>query len=146
MFVDPESLESMAGCYKNLETMGGLTMNAYDQAHELARALKASSEYRAWLDSRKQLEADPKNKEMLNEMRLLQWELEMDRAMGREVDADKKKRMQQVSDLVNLNPTLRDHLGAEYRFAQLMADVQKILADALNEWFKDAGDVLGKTE
>ncbi len=121
-------------------------MNAYDQAHELARALKASGEYRAWLDSRKQLEADPKNKEMLNEMRRLQWELEMDRVMGREADADKKQRMQQVSELVNLNPTLRDHLGAEYRFTQLMADVQKILADALSEWFKDAGDLLEKME
>ncbi|MGD0620856.1 MAG: YlbF family regulator [Thermacetogeniaceae bacterium] len=121
-------------------------MNAYDQAHELARALKASGEYRTWLDSRKQLEADPKNKEMLNELRRLQWELEMDMAMGREVDANKKQRLQQVSELINLNPTLRDHLGAEYRFAQLMADIQKILADALNEWFKDAGDVLEKME
>ena len=121
-------------------------MNAYDQAHELARSLKDSSEYRAWMDSRKQLEADPKNKEMLNEMRRLQWELEMDRAMGRETDADKKQRMQQVSELINLNPTLRDHLGAEYRFAQLMSDVQKILADALNEWFKDAGEILEKME
>jgi cell fate (sporulation/competence/biofilm development) regulator YlbF (YheA/YmcA/DUF963 family) len=121
-------------------------MNAYDQANELARALKTSGEYRAWLDSRKQLEADPKNREMLNDMRRLQWELEMDRAMGREADAGKTQRLQQVSDLVSLNPTLRDHLGAEYRFAQLMADIQKILADALNEWFKDAGDVLDKLE
>jgi cell fate (sporulation/competence/biofilm development) regulator YlbF (YheA/YmcA/DUF963 family) len=79
-------------------------------------------------------------------MRRLQWDLEMDRAMGREENADKKQRMQQVSELVNLNQTLRDHLGAEYRFAQLMADVQKILADTLNEWFKDAGDVLEKME
>lgn len=121
-------------------------MNAYDQAHELARALKASGEYRTWLDSRKQLEVDPKNKEMLNDLRRLQWELEMDMAMGREVDANKKQRLQQVSEFVNLNPTLRDHLGAEYRFAQLMADIQKILADALNEWFKDAGDILGNME
>jgi cell fate (sporulation/competence/biofilm development) regulator YlbF (YheA/YmcA/DUF963 family) len=121
-------------------------MNAYDQAHELARALKDSGEYRSWLDSRNQIEADPKNKEMLNEMRRLQFELEMDRAMGRETDADKKRRMQQVSELINLNPTLRDHLGSEYRFAQLMSDVQKILADALNEWFKDAGEIMEKME
>ena len=49
-------------------------MNPYDQAHELARGLKASGEYRAWLEARKQIEADPKNKEMLNELRRLQWE------------------------------------------------------------------------
>jgi cell fate (sporulation/competence/biofilm development) regulator YlbF (YheA/YmcA/DUF963 family) len=111
-------------------------LNAYDQAHELARSLKTSGEY----------EADPKNREMLNEMQRLQWELEMDKVMGKEVAVDKKQRMQQVSELVNLNQTLKDHLGAEYRFGQLMADVQKILADALSEWFKDAGDVLSKME
>jgi cell fate (sporulation/competence/biofilm development) regulator YlbF (YheA/YmcA/DUF963 family) len=121
-------------------------MNPYDQAHELARGLKASGEYRAWLESRKQIEADPKNKEMLNELRRLQWELEMDKALGREVNTDKQQRLQQVTGLVSLNPALQDYLGAEYRFAQLMADVQKILAEALNEWFKDAGDVLEKME
>ena len=70
--------------------------------------------------------------------------LEMDKALGREVNADKQQRLQQVTGLVSLNPALQDYLGAEYRFAQLMADVQKILADALNEWFKDAGEVLAE--
>lgn len=121
-------------------------MNAYDQAHELARALKTSGEYRAFLESRKQLEADPKNGEMLSEMRRLQWEMEMDKALGREADKNKEQRVQQVAQLVNLNPALRDYLGAEYRFAQLMTDVQKILADALNEWFSAAGDILEKID
>jgi cell fate (sporulation/competence/biofilm development) regulator YlbF (YheA/YmcA/DUF963 family) len=121
-------------------------MTAYDQAHELARALKTSGEYRAFLESRKQLEADPKNKEMLSEMRRLQWEIETDRALGRELDKNKEQRIQQVAQLVNLNPALRDYLSTEYRFAQLMTDIQKILADALNEWFSAAGDIFEKLE
>ncbi|MGD0154303.1 MAG: YlbF family regulator [Thermacetogeniaceae bacterium] len=121
-------------------------MNAYDQAHELARTLKASDEYRVFLDSRKQLEADPKNKEMLDDLRRLQWEMEMAQAMGKEVDEAKQKQAGQLVQLVTLNPTLKDYLGAEYRFAQLMADVQKILADALTEWFSAAGDIFKKTQ
>jgi cell fate (sporulation/competence/biofilm development) regulator YlbF (YheA/YmcA/DUF963 family) len=120
-------------------------VNAYDQAHELARALKASGEYRAWLDSRKQFETDPKSKEMLDELRRLHWEVETDMVMGREVDVDKQQRLQQVSGIVNLSPTLREYLGTEYRFAQLMTDIQKILADALNEWFSAAGEILEKS-
>ncbi len=121
-------------------------MNAYDQAHELARTLKASEEYRVFLDARKRLETDPKNKEMLDDLRRLQWEMEMAQAMGKEVDEAKKTQASQLIQLVNLNPTLKDYLGAEYRFAQLMADIQKILADALNEWFSAAGDILEKTQ
>lgn len=121
-------------------------MNAYDQAHELAHALKASDEYQAFLASRKQLEADPKNKEMLNDLRRLQWEMETNRALGKEADEVKTKQAEQLVQLVNLNPTLRDYLSTEYRFAQLMSDIQKILSDALNEWFKAAGDVFEKMD
>lgn len=121
-------------------------MNVYDQAHELARSLKASDEYRALLDAKKQLEADQKNKEMLNELRCLQWETETDRVLQKEVDTAKQQRLEQLARLVNLNPTLRDYLSAEYRFVRLMEDVQKILADALAEWYQAAGDVLGKMQ
>ena len=51
-------------------------MNPYDHAHNLARALKESSEYRGLLEAKKKLEADPKNKEMLLDFRRCQWEME----------------------------------------------------------------------
>jgi len=121
-------------------------MNAYDRAHELARALKESDEYRALKEARQRLEADPTNKEMLLEFRRGQWELEAERALGKEVDEQKVKRLEQLAELVNHNPTLRDYLGAEFRFARLMTDVQKILADALTEWYEAAADLFGKEE
>lgn len=121
-------------------------MNAYDRAHELARALKESEEYRALKEARKRLEADPTNKEMLLEFRRGQWEFEAERALGKDVDEQKVKRLEQLAELVNHNPTLREYLTAEFRFARLMTDVQKILTDALTEWSEAAADFFGKQD
>lgn len=121
-------------------------MNVYDEAHNLARMLKISDEYRNLLDAKKQLDADAKNKEMLNDLRRLQWEVETDRALGKEVDAAKQQRLEQLFQLVSFNPALKDYMSAEYRFARMMGDVQKILSDALSEWFAIAGDIFGNKQ
>lgn len=119
-------------------------MNVYDCAHELARALRESDEYRALKEARSRLEADPTNKGMLLEFRRWQWELEAERALGKEVDEQKVKRLQQLAELVNNNPTLREYLAVEFRFARLMTDIQKILSDALTEWSEFASEFFGK--
>lgn len=116
-------------------------MNPYDHAYELARALKQSAEYRDLQKARERMEADSKNKEMLVELRRGQWEVEAERAMGKEVDEAKVKRLQQLAELVELNPTLKDYLQAEYRFARMMTDIQKILAEALGDWFQAATEL-----
>lgn len=61
-------------------------MNHYDYAHNLARALKESEEYQAMLKAKEQMEADPKNKEMLLEFRKFQWEMQKSQALQEEID------------------------------------------------------------
>lgn len=121
-------------------------MNVYDQAHALAGALKQSEEYQVLQAARERLENDHKNKEMLVDLRRGQWELEADRVLGKEIDEQKEKRLEQLTELVNLNPTLRDYLAAEFRFARLMTDIQKILTDALTDWFQAAAEMFQNQE
>lgn len=121
-------------------------MNVYDHAHSLARALKQSEEYRGLLEARKRLESDPKNKEMLLDFRRCQWEMEKARALEKEVDELTKRRFQQLAELVGANPTVQEYLAAEYRFGRVMMDIQKILADALSEWFQGNEEIFRKKE
>ncbi|CEO90412.1 MAG TPA: YlbF family regulator [Syntrophaceticus sp.] len=115
-------------------------MNHYDYAHNLARALKESGEYQGLLKARKQLASDPKNKEMLLEFRRLQWEAEKARVLQQDVDEITERRMNQLGDLIGANTTIQEYLMAEYRFGQIMADIQKILSDALSDWFRAAAE------
>lgn len=102
-------------------------MNHYDYAHNLARALKESEEYQAMLKAKEQMEADPKNKEMLLEFRKFQWEMQKSQALQEEIDEVTKRRMAQLGDLVGANSAIQGYLMAEYRFGQVMMDIQKYL-------------------
>ncbi len=115
-------------------------MNLYDHAHNLSRALKESDEYQDLLKARKQLESDSKNKQMLMDFRKCQWEMEKAKALQKEVDDITARRMEQLGELVGLNPTVQAYLAAEYRFGQVMVDIQKILSDALSDWFQAAAE------
>lgn len=118
-------------------------MNVYDHAHNLARALKQSEEYQGLLEAKKKLEADPENKEMLLDFRRCQWDVQKARALDEEVDEVTQRRFQQLAELVGANPIVQGYLGAEYRFGQIMVDLQKILAGALAEWFESNAEVFG---
>jgi cell fate (sporulation/competence/biofilm development) regulator YlbF (YheA/YmcA/DUF963 family) len=131
----------------NIKVLEGDIMNHYDYAHNLARALKESEEYQAMLKAKEQMEADPKNKEMLLEFRKFQWEMQKSQALQEEIDEVTKRRMAQLGDLVGANSAIQGYLMAEYRFGQVMMDIQKILSDSLAEWFKIAAEsVIGEEE
>lgn len=122
-------------------------MNHYDYAHNLARSLKESEEYQAMLKAKEKMESDPKNKEMLLEFRKFQWEMQKSQALQKELDEVTKRRMAQLGDLVGANSAIQDYLLAEYRFGQIMMDIQKILSDSLAEWFRIAAEsIVGEEE
>jgi len=118
-------------------------MNIYDRAHELARALKKSEEYQALLEARARVEEDPKNKQMLLEFKRCQWEIQKGRVLGKEIDEAQLRRLEQLSGLVNLNPTLKDFLNAEFRLTRLIGDIQKILSEPFSEWVQMAEEMFG---
>ena len=75
-------------------------MNPYDQAHELARALKESEEYREFTRLKEVAYDDGTNKALLDEYKRLQF-----------------------------NPDVSAYLMAEFRFQRMLSDIFKILAD-----------------
>jgi cell fate (sporulation/competence/biofilm development) regulator YlbF (YheA/YmcA/DUF963 family) len=109
-----------------------MNMNAYDHAHSLARAISNSAECREYQQAKKKLEADKPSFEMLLDFRKTQLEVQQKKLAEQDTTAleDKLKKMFEV---VNLNESVRDFLAREYRFAQMMADIQKILTEALDK-------------
>ncbi|HEU4963245.1 MAG TPA: YlbF family regulator [Bacilli bacterium] len=108
-------------------------MNPYDKAHELARALRESSEYKALLEQKGRVDQDPVAKKMLDDFRHRQWELETRRIMGEEITDTDREQMEKLAQAVQLNAVLSEYLQAEYRFGIVYSDVHKILGDAVKE-------------
>ena len=104
-------------------------MNPYDQAHELARALKESEEYREFTRLKEVAYDDGTNKALLDEYKRLQFRLQAKVAAGETLPPDDMQRLQQIGALLQFNPDVSAYLMAEFRFQRMLSDIFKILAD-----------------
>jgi len=116
-------------------------MNPYDLAHQLARALAESEEYREFLDRKKKLEANRTAAEMHRDFRRRQLELQAAEMMGREVPREKVEQFQRLAEIIGLHAEINAFISAEFRFSQLLADVQRIQVEAVEDWFKYADEL-----
>lgn len=104
-------------------------MNPYDQAHELARALKESEEYREYIRLKQTAYDDGTNKALLDEYKRLQFRMQARMAAGETMPEEDFQRLQQIGALLQFNPDVSAYLMAEFRFQRMLSDIFKILAD-----------------
>ena len=104
-------------------------MNVYDQAHQLARAMKESEEFREYERLREIAYADETNQALLDEYKRLQYRMQARMASGQPMDEEDFQRMQKIASLLQFNSDASAYLMAEFRFQKQLADIYKILAD-----------------
>jgi len=103
----------------------------YDKAHELARAIKDSDEYKAFLAAQQNVSADPEASRMLADFRQKQFELQMKQMSGQEVGQADMEQIQKLYETVQLHQEIRKVLEAERVLGQIMEDVNRIIAEPL---------------
>ncbi|MDT8900554.1 YlbF family regulator [Anaeroselena agilis] len=107
-------------------------MNPYDKAHELARTLKASAEYRTFLAAKEALAVDPEAKKMVQDFLRRKMEQEYEALAGKE-DPAKAEALNRMYELLAANGKAREFLEAYLRFQRIMADISKIIGDSVAE-------------
>ena len=104
-------------------------MNPYDLAHQLARAMKDSEEYREYARLRETAYEDETNRALLDEYKRLQFRMQAKLASGENMPEEDLQRLQQIVTLLQFNPDVSAYLLAEFRFQKMLSDIFKILAD-----------------
>ncbi len=104
-------------------------MNPYDQAHELARSMKESEEYREYMRLREIAYEETTNRALLDEYKKLQFRMQAKLATGENMPEEDLQRLQQIGTLLQFNPDVSAYLMAEFRFQRMLSDIFKILAD-----------------
>jgi len=108
-------------------------MSVQGIAAELAKALNSSEEYRGFIQVKEKVKEDPANTKMLADFQIKQFEIQQLQMMGQEISTDKQQELERMYSLLSLNPSIKEYLEAEFRFNSLVNDVQKILAEAIQE-------------
>jgi Uncharacterized conserved protein len=104
-------------------------MNPYDQAHELARALKQSEEYLEMNRLEKIAREDATNRTLLDEFEKLTYRMQTKAAVGEALPEDDRKRFEQIGMLLQFNADVSAYMLAKLRYQRLLSDIFKILAD-----------------
>lgn len=106
-------------------------MNVLELAKQLGNALAESPEYRKYQAAQAELDAHEAAKVMVRDFRKKQLELERKRLSGAQLLEPLEEELRRLSEVVGLNPYVREYLMAEYEFSQLMVKIQTILGEAI---------------
>lgn len=121
----------------NLDREGGIPLSVYDKAYELAKALINSPEYLQYQACKEKLEKDVTSYSMLQHFRRQQWEVQMFRLLGQEVNEEVTEELEQLYAFLSAEPVINEYLTAEYQFSRMVSAVQKILSEAIGLWVVD---------
>ncbi len=106
-------------------------MNVYDEAHDLARAIKASEEYKNYMEIKKEVSAIPELNDMLVDFQQKQFQIQAAQFSGQETDQDLIQQFQDLYQIIMKDPKAMSYMQAEMTFTRVIADVYKILEDAV---------------
>lgn len=107
-------------------------MNIHDYAHQLARALKNSDEFRQYKRLQGEVQKSPQLKQMIDDFHKRQIELQAAQISGQTMDASKTEQLQKLYEIIAKDPLAAEFLHAEMRFSQLIGDVYKIIGEAVD--------------
>jgi len=106
--------------------------NVYDLAHQLARAIKNSQEYKEYIQKKNDLNKDEKNKKMVQDFREKVFDIQVKKMSGNEINQEELDNIRKLEDILRLNPTINEFLIAEYRYSKLIEDISKIIGEAID--------------
>ena len=108
-------------------------MNVYDEVNNLARAIRDSKEYLEYKQIKAELFVDPELKKQVDEFEKIRYEEQLLAMQGEQQTAEKMKKLQELYEILVKNPQIKDYFDKEVRFNVMIADVNKIIGEAIKD-------------
>ena len=106
-------------------------VNVHDKAHELARALKESDQYKAYVQMKEQVDAEPELAQMLNDFREKNTAVQAQQMITGQMDQEALEEVKKLYSIVIANPLANMYLQSELAFSQLITDIYGILGEVI---------------
>lgn len=106
-------------------------MNVYNEAHNLARAIRESEEFKQYEEIKKTVAQNPSLTDMLNDFQAKQFEMQARHMMGEAPAKEAGDYIQELYNIMMKDPLSAQYLQCEVRFSMMMNDVYKILGEVI---------------
>lgn len=108
-------------------------MNVYDTANRLAGEIKQSEEYLNYKMAKQALNLNTKLKEKMEEFEKARYEVQLEMMQTGKNDEEKYKKMQGLYAELVENDEAKRFFEAETKFNIIIADVNKIIGEAIRD-------------
>lgn len=111
-------------------------MKVYDTANTLAEEIKTSEEYVTYKTAREVINLKPELKEKIKEFEQMRYDVQVQMMQTGKQDEEKYKKMQEIYTELVETEEARKYFEAEMKFNILLADVNKIIGEAVQDVIK----------
>ena len=108
-------------------------MNIYDTANRLSSEIKSSEEYANFKMAREVINLRPDLKEEISKFEKLRYEVQINQMQTGKADEEKMKQIQEIYSRIIEIDEIKKYFDAELKFNVLLADVNKIIGDAVKD-------------
>ena len=108
-------------------------MNFYDKVHEMVRTFKETNEFKEYLELKEKLKKEEDAYKRLKNFKEKQKKYQLEYIDGKEQNKEVLDEMQNLYSIVIQNETSRKLLENEMKINVMLADMQKIIGDALKD-------------
>ena len=108
-------------------------MNIYDTANKLSSEIKTSEEYVNFKMAREVINLRPDLKEEISKFEALRYEVQISQMQTGKIDEEKMKQVQELYAQIIEIDEIRKYFEAELKFNVLLADVNKIIGEAVKD-------------
>jgi cell fate (sporulation/competence/biofilm development) regulator YlbF (YheA/YmcA/DUF963 family) len=106
-------------------------MTVHDLAHELARAIKETEEYRDYVAAKERASQSPELTASLNDFQEKQFEMQRLQLMGEEIGPEVMGQVQKLMGVLMKDPVAAQYIQSEVRFSMMVNDVYNIIGEAV---------------
>ncbi len=108
-------------------------MNVYDTANRLAQEIRNSKEYLDYKKAKTNIETNLELKNKVEEFEKTRYDVQVLAMQGKEADEEKNKKLQEMYVTLVQNKDIKDYFDLEIKFNVMIADVNRIIAEAIKD-------------
>lgn len=108
-------------------------MDVYDKCHALAQAIKESKEYKEYKEIKKVVHDELHLKDKVEEFEKIRYEEQLLAVQGEAQNPEKMKKLQELYEILVKEPDVKEYFDKEVKFNVLIADVNKIIGEAIKD-------------
>lgn len=111
-------------------------MQVYDTANRLANEIKESSEYKLYKEAKDKINQNPELKAKIEEFEKVRYDAQVLSIKSGDNDQEKIKKLQELYEILVQNKEIKEYFDLEVKFNVMIADVNKIIAEAIQDVLK----------